>query len=360
MAGQRVTPLDVFGTTGVTDKLRPQYTQLLDGLDAMLDLESGLREILLHADHEQQTAELDGHLDVTGGLAAILPAAPAPTSRPSWDRRGTEHRGVDLLEVEPAVRMQLRQDPQVIEFRESLEAAEDMTQQIEGVSDLASKLVSQLTEAEGDIEFSDIMETTLHLARAARSLTTLPNRNVETAIKQVDFSSMELTVSCNTASDAARTLATVRYTRRRSWYTPEQLPLREAQRLLAAAVEKALASAYSLLDRCVAARGAVAQFQLWQAIQIRQRLNFQLAVRGVPRLTASDLRDFLNDFISADLRGADLAGVDMTGVRWSVQTLWPVDLDLDDLRQRSVEEPLGSGIYVVRSGTARTRQLEAV
>ncbi|MGC0416026.1 hypothetical protein [Embleya sp. AB8] len=61
---------------------------------------------------------------------------------------------------------------------------------------------------------------------------------------------------------------------------------------------------------------------------------------------------FLNDFIGADLRSEDLAPTDLDGVRWSYDTCWPPAIDIEDLRNRSQESPVGSGIYVGQPGPA--------
>ncbi|MFE4778049.1 hypothetical protein [Streptomyces sp. NPDC056713] len=363
MARQRVTPSDVFGTTCVAQEMEPEYTELLSSLDAVIDVEAGLREILLRSDHEQQVANLDGRLDVEAGLAAILPTAPARTSwNPSavWSLHETERGVDDFTAVDPAIRMQLRQDDEVVHFYGSLQVADEVGAQIDEIAGVASRLVAQLMMNEREIEFSDVVEATLHLSSAVLDFTTIPNTRAEAALKEVYRLSRKLTIACNSASDAARTLATIRCTPRRSRNTPGQLSLREAQRLLATALEDARGILYPLLDRCVAANGAVLSYQQLRKMAIQRLLALRLNAPRFPYLTAPELRAFLDDFICADLRGANLVGVDMTGVRWSVQTLWPVDLDVDDLRHRSAEDPADSGIYVVRSGTARTRQLVAV
>lgn len=65
-----------------------QHTGLLQGLHASLDVEAGLREIVLHAQYRTTVSGLSADLDVEAGLAAILPRQPEPESRPH--DRGTE------------------------------------------------------------------------------------------------------------------------------------------------------------------------------------------------------------------------------------------------------------------------------
>ncbi|MFD7324285.1 hypothetical protein ACFV9D_24850 [Streptomyces sp. NPDC059875] len=73
-------------------------------------------------------------------------------------------------------------------------------------------------------------------------------------------------------------------------------------------------------------------------------------------LDLDGLYAFLNDFTRADLRTADLEGVDLVGVRWTDSgTSWPSTIDVATLRTRSEESPEGSGIWIVRTGTATAR-----
>ncbi|MFJ2723076.1 pentapeptide repeat-containing protein [Streptomyces sp. NPDC087437] len=77
--------------------------------------------------------------------------------------------------------------------------------------------------------------------------------------------------------------------------------------------------------------------------------------RRLPRLSVATLRLLLADFTAADLSDADFHGVDMTGMRWSEQgTCWPAAVDTDEIRKVSVEDPAGSGIYVIRFGASAT------
>jgi hypothetical protein len=62
----------------------------------------------------------------------------------------------------------------------------------------------------------------------------------------------------------------------------------------------------------------------------------------------------VDDFTTADLSDADLTSTDLTGVRWSPRgTRWPPTVDVTALLARSQEDPLGSGLYVVRPPTGR-------
>lgn len=53
---------------------------LTDGLDRFLDVEAGLREVLLQSHHDTAVDALENVLDVEAGLAAILPTTSPPSS----------------------------------------------------------------------------------------------------------------------------------------------------------------------------------------------------------------------------------------------------------------------------------------
>ncbi|XVV39715.1 hypothetical protein ACQPXT_40615 (plasmid) [Streptomyces sp. CA-100214] len=68
---------------------------------------------------------------------------------------------------------------------------------------------------------------------------------------------------------------------------------------------------------------------------------------------AALLRLTLDDFTTTDLSDADFHDVDMTGMRWSEHgTRWPAAINVADLKRVSIEEPEGSGVYVIRFGTS--------
>jgi hypothetical protein len=189
------------------------------------------------------------------------------------------------LAVDPVIRMQLRQDRRLADDFRSLEEAEQMAGLLDSVESLASRLVAQLTVNDRHVVFSEVVEAILHLSRMADGLTTFLHRDVEAALTSVHLLAAELTIVCNAASDAARTLETVRRPPRRSSKSnPGRLTVREAQRLLATALEDARGIAYPLLDRCVAARAAVHRHLLMMGNVIRRMLALQLGVPGsLPR-----------------------------------------------------------------------------
>ncbi|MGW1525463.1 hypothetical protein [Streptomyces sp. NPDC002159] len=75
-----------------------------------------------------------------------------------------------------------------------------------------------------------------------------------------------------------------------------------------------------------------------------------------------DLREALrhlgeaaNDFSGVALVSADLDGVDLSGVRWDKDTRWPSPEWHARIRSASVEDPPGSGSFVVQPADGRDR-----
>ncbi|MEU6513612.1 hypothetical protein [Streptomyces sp. NPDC046978] len=67
------------------------------------------------------------------------------------------------------------------------------------------------------------------------------------------------------------------------------------------------------------------------------------------------LEDAANDFAGAVLASADLAEADLIGVHWDNETQWPSPEWRARLRSASVEDPPGSGIFVVQPAGGRDR-----
>jgi hypothetical protein len=65
---------------GLDRWLADQHRELLNDLDATLDVEAGLAEVLLRSRYNDFAAELDRSLDAEAGLAAIV--SPAPAQKP--------------------------------------------------------------------------------------------------------------------------------------------------------------------------------------------------------------------------------------------------------------------------------------
>ncbi|MFJ8606379.1 hypothetical protein ACIRH0_04195 [Streptomyces sp. NPDC093675] len=67
-------------------------------------------------------------------------------------------------------------------------------------------------------------------------------------------------------------------------------------------------------------------------------------------LAHTNLRDAANDFRGADLTGLkNIVEFDLDGIRWDRKTLWPSSSWKERMQVTSVEDPPGSGIFVVQA-----------
>src|SRR5215468_9348428 len=80
-------------------RLRALHTVMGENLDAILDLDRGLREVLITAQHHGMGRTLDAILDVDAGLQAIVPTPEQPTATPATD----EHPVSKIIAVDGAV-----------------------------------------------------------------------------------------------------------------------------------------------------------------------------------------------------------------------------------------------------------------
>lgn len=78
----------------VSDCLARHQHTLSNSLDDVLDIEAGLREILIHSRHDIAVDNLDTVLNTEAGLAAIL-----PTTTPEPATPATTHDPVDAEEL---------------------------------------------------------------------------------------------------------------------------------------------------------------------------------------------------------------------------------------------------------------------
>ncbi|MFD9286098.1 hypothetical protein ACFWD7_54755 [Streptomyces mirabilis] len=357
MVGQQAIPSDAGD---VMEVLHAEKDHLIAELGSVLDVESGLREVLLRSDHSKQIARLMDFVDIEGGLSAIVPRR----SQAFWAEHAlwsiTEAEGglEDPLAVAPAVRMAVRSD--FIRYYEALENTERISEHLRLIASLATSLREDLFNDSGSVDFSVAMETCLRISGEVGKLSPSLNNSITRAMTETYESVTELTASCGAASDAVRTLENARHAPHRSAKNSSGMTVRDLKKVLAAAHDDACQISLVVLDRATSGWLAGRRYLAEQINVTRRDIARRLGVRDFPALTVAELRAFTDDFISADLRRADLRGVDMTGVRWSAQTLWPAELDVEELRNRSTESPMGSGIFVVRSGTARMRQFAVV
>ncbi|MEU8786105.1 hypothetical protein [Streptomyces sp. NPDC048637] len=302
---------------------------LLDDLGAVLDIEAGLREILLQSRHDTLLSDLGTILDVEAGLSAILPPAtpPLPAIRPdtkaAWEGSTAAERF--FLSVSPQVRVALRVHPDVIAACRLLERARDLDQSLDhGLvlarlltfdRDLAADLARAL-----DLALARARDLALHLdLDRDRTLALARARDLARILDRLHDLALVLVADLDRDFDRA------------------------VVHVLGQFLSRVRDLSHDFVDICIT--------------EVRRCIAGGLD-RDLPVLNEDELNAFLDDFTTTDLRTADLDGIDLGGVRWSeLGTRWPAAVDIEGLKTRSEEAPPGSGIYVVRSGTASMRGL---
>ncbi|MEV5412215.1 sigma-70 family RNA polymerase sigma factor [Thermopolyspora sp. NPDC052614] len=306
-------------------RLDEHQSGLVDDLGAVLDIDAGLREILLQSRHTALVDDLGAILDVDAGLAAILPAPvpPAPIAQPRPDTTVQDQSTAEqfLQSVSPQDRLMLRGHPDVEAASQSLTRAWDLA----GVLDCALHLARRLGRVPGSSPARELARG--HNPSLARDLSISLDLARDLA-RELAFD-LDRGRDCDLARDIVHNLI-------------RHLHLDDTS-LLAYKVDCELALAHDLIEVC--------RHRIWKSVGV-------VLGRDVPVLDEWVLWEFLDDFTTSDLRTVVLTGVDLTGVRWSERgTLWPEDVDVEDLKARSEETPQGSGIYVIRSGSATVRDL---
>ncbi|WP_406426566.1 hypothetical protein [Streptomyces sp. NBC_00147] len=89
------------------------------------------------------------------------------------------------------------------------------------------------------------------------------------------------------------------------------------------------------------------------ASAVYEARNFDLSLAFAPDLARdliearNNLTDAANSFVGADLTTVDIVEVNLAGVRWNSATQWPTPEWTQRIRRASVEDPPGSGVFVV-------------
>ncbi|MEU6211794.1 hypothetical protein ABZ891_18015 [Streptomyces sp. NPDC047023] len=355
-----------YGDQGANNRLGRHKHTLDVTLDGILDIEAGLREILIGSRHDAAVDALGTALDVEAGLASILP----PTAQhQTSDATSTHHhpRAAGLLALSPAGRMALRDHPDVKEDQNALQRALCAVLEIEGVPsnersrvlalafDLAQHLdgdldcalngdldggpglIGVLSDLDGDLGFAAslirILTRTHELVRSlvhdlspdlSPAVDFVPIPGLQSA-HLIDFAlarsraialglDLDLDLYFGRACDRARDLARILATSEAGTLIPEdfiEIRTNEVCRAIGLALD-----------------------------------------REAPVLDSASVLTLLNDFTHDDLRNTTLRALNLSGVRWSPYTTqWPPGVDIEALKARSDETPPGSGIWIVRSGT---------
>jgi hypothetical protein len=368
-----------------TDRhLRAVHRAMGDDLDALLDLDGGLREVLIGVRHLDLGHTLDNILDVDAGLQAIVPASERPTATTAPDTPTSEiakvHGAVAtlVLSLDTSVRLAIRNHPALdalailftlTEVRFTARAldrspADDRGRDLARGRGLARDLARGLDLA---IDRARVLDLDLALF-GDRDLARDPSR------------ARDLIVFRALAHGLARDLVRARERFRELARTRTRARARDLARDFDSDLDRASTSARTLarvldsdldrasardldaasardLDRDLArTRGHNLAGALARALarDLDRDLDRDLALardldRDLARALARDLDCVRHDFTTADLRGVDLTDVQLDRLRWSMITQWPSDTWRDQVLQDSTEiEP---GIYEIRRGT---------
>lgn len=296
-------------------------------LGVVLDIESGLREVLLQSRHVALTDGLASVLDVEAGLSAVLPA-PAPARLPAQPPPVPEaDPGNWLGSVNPQDRMTIRSRPEIAAGTRA--------------HALAARLAAEAAARVPEVAV-DNAELVLCVMDFALALTDQLGPPVELTALRARF--LEGDRSLGQCAAVRRMLRRARaalavtgeFGDKDRWLPSVTALIGIVQALLHSArlgIPVPLSVVHIL--------GRVRGDEAWRRFQLPRIANRE-----------SHMIALLDDFTEADLSAADLRGIDLTAVRWSDPgTRWPPGFDLADLRSRSDESPVGSGTYVVRGDT---------
>ncbi|MGY4974206.1 hypothetical protein ACWGCC_34205 [Streptomyces nigrescens] len=359
------------------DSLDAWLNQSHADLGELLDVEAGLREILMQSDHEARVDALTGVLDEEAGLSNILEPVENPLWTSSLKAEAQAHElhlfptEDHLYTITATERMRLRSIPSVTEAVEYVELAREVHH---GLSRAQSRTSAQVG--------ADVLRMTLPLVG---NVMLIVERN------GAGFPNLEQAYACLVETNRLIAEAGVACVVDSPGFVRAVIgAMRCAVELTDAAIEYALTTetgydgfAKSLLQQDVnvlldsvrrarnllvhrdatmpstdittqlstvmeLAEGLIGNCVLALQIQIHKHIG-----RTIPQLAENSIRYMLEDFTSADLTEVDFADVDLTGVRWSEDgTRWPIEMSTETLKAMSEEDPEGSGIYVIRFGAS--------
>lgn len=352
-----------------------QRNTLLRGLDSLLDVEAGLCEIMLQPQNDTMTASLNSLLDVESGLAAVIPRRSRPEKSEPIESRHQELLSEKFLltVMTPPDRIVLRRNPAVVQSLEILKHLPSLEQVLLDAQENAQRL-EYSTFADRNVKVEMAFTASISFGFSTRSIATLIadmgdfvhasiDEDVALALRESVHSSERLTAVISLAREAAEKLNFHREKgegRRLfgpSWrnFLAIQMEYEQASELTESEVRHHVGELREIVTRLTQ---KISHFSHACRHRVRHILACETGVSSFPSITLDELRMFLDDFTEADLRDAKLLGVDLAGVRWSVhETLWPAAVDVEHLKTLSDEVISGSGIYVIRAGTATIREL---
>ncbi|MFE4492461.1 hypothetical protein ACFRKD_08375 [Streptomyces niveus] len=334
----------------VSHWLDAQQRSLLNHLDTVLDAEAGLGDILTQAHRNAVTDRLKNALDTEAGLREILvpssPLAASPQKQPGLNEV-TPGAAAPEEQVSPQVRLTLRTESHVSEACGVLEDAVSIDKLICFVHTRAAVLKRANSHACPQKHTGTCGPSCVRLATDARKALSaaLLIFKIAGPRSRAFAERLDLEPAGDRAATLAAGLESSRYRLRA--LTNITHSNGGCRNVPAAAVElteildEMREISRDVVGLCIA--------RVWQTISM-------ILGRYLPALDERATLAFLDDFTICDLRETDLGSIDLTGVRWSERgTLWPEAVDVEDLKIRSDEILAGSGVYVIRSGTATVR-----
>jgi hypothetical protein len=364
----------------IIGELSAEYAATRETVSACLDVQAGVREVLLASEHDATRGELVAGLQVESGLAAILQrdarAMPEEPHQVASSRAGGPVAKV-VLDLPAAERLGLRTHPSV----DSFSLAESRLASRNLAADLGNLVVLEylrdvwriLTRARdrawhGDLERSgDLMQalTSAHALTDALAVILKQARDIAARLPvgQDRSSAQEIAREVDSVAEHAMTFVRDLVLARDAVLSARVSPVSEElfDALLAQSHGCDPARARSLaedLDRKLnAAIGqALSGHPEGGSREAKLSLNapsgaLTAALHRTPVKDRADalvwLRDALDDFQGADLRDADLTRVPLKGVLWSDTTQWP-DGWKEKIKQRSVPVPGSEGVFIIR------------
>jgi hypothetical protein len=260
------------------------------------------------------------------------------------EESGAERAEIAIVTADPSLRLAARHSPLVVAVVSS-----DLILRLIGLADRIDADSADTTA------FADALAQDLIRALDLAHVTNVVHakRSPQLPALARDFvTDSSLDIALDLARDIARDLD-------RNNALPDARNLDRA-RTCARALDHQLAAA-SLLDNYLArefdrnlAPARVPAIDLARVLannlnrMLEDAMSRSLGLDRVEGLAGAMLKDVLDDFTHADLSNVVLADVDLTGLRWSrAGTRWPSDTVMGEMRQRSVESPPGSEIYVI-------------
>jgi hypothetical protein len=332
-------------------RLADLRTAMTDHLDALLDADAGLRDVLIEARHTGLNGDLDNTLDVAAGLRAIVPTA--------------EHR-VPVERAGPATAAPRQDDPAdaspiegaVASFLMSLDTPTLLAIRRDRALD-ALAAVFFLVPASA--RSGDLVRTLDHDLGADSAPGRALNRALalELAIEPAYGLAFDLDLDhgrlhafdLNRVRDLARDLArNVDYPS--ALHHPRALEnarslARDLNHAIDRALNLAIDRALNLVLNRVRDLGHADDLDRVLTLALDHDLGIAGHARDLDLFRHLDrARD---DFTTADLRGVDLTRISLDGLRWSDATTWPSEDSKNQALLDSTE--IGPGLYEIRRGT---------